>query len=160
MTRAGKTVKGRPKRNSPWPPCKAEGCDKSTKGGSLGFCHTHYVAARRGALDPETGSRVRDPLRVSSYGTGARCRVEGCLRRPKGKGLCSAHWQRQKNGLPIDSPIRPRSVGKFVECLLVDCSRRANSRGMCQKHAEQRRRGILNSEGVMLRKPRKGGRPR
>lgn len=151
---------GRPKRNGPWPKCKVEECTKTIQGGSRGFCHTHYVAARRGRYDMKTGAELRPSLRVTSYGDNARCRVDGCLSRPKGDGLCSAHWQRRKNGLPLSGPVRPRAGVEFVECMMEGCERRSASRGMCQRHAEQRNRGILSSEGVKLRDPLPGGRPR
>jgi hypothetical protein len=160
MTRAGKgSVPGRPKRTS-WEQCKAEGCIRTTEGGSRGFCHTHYVASRRGALDQKTGQRVRPVLRVSSYGAGARCSVEGCCRRPRGNGLCFGHWQRQKNGQTLEGPIRPRALGPFVKCLMESCEKRAVSRGMCEGHAEKRRRGLIGSDGLKLRDPLPRGRQR
>ena len=161
MTRAGRgSVPGRPKRTS-WPQCKAEGCNKTIQGGSLGFCFAHYMASRRGAFNPETGERIRPVMRVSSYGDGARCAVEGCGRRPAGNGLCSGHWQRQKKGIPLEGPIRFRLLtGTFIKCLMPDCDFRAVSRGMCSRHAEQRKRGLIDSNGTKLRDRLPGGRPK
>jgi hypothetical protein len=154
---------GRPKRTEPWPACKADGCEKTSEGGSHGFCHTHYVYVRRGIIDKETGTRLREPMRISSYGEGARCSVEGCQNRPKAAGLCHGHWQRTRNGLPLtsllDSTPRGRKPNMAV-CCVEPCEKRATSKGMCQGHAEQRRRGILDEQGSKLREPMKGGRPR
>lgn len=152
---------GRPKRKEPWPACKAEGCVRTTEGGSLGFCHAHYVAARRGVFDVETGRRQKEQQRVSSYGPEARCYIPGCARRPKGNGLCPVHWLRQKKGLPLEAPLRRKEPnGVTVTCLLADCAKRATSKGMCAGHAEQRRRGILDDAGNKLREPQRGGRPK
>jgi hypothetical protein len=160
MTRAGRgSLSGRPKRES-WEQCKAEGCEKTTEGGSLGFCFAHYVASRRGVIDPETGVRLRPVMRVSSYGPGARCLVDGCGRRPKGVGLCVAHWQRQQKGQPLEAPLRQRIVGPFVACVVLGCEQRATGRGMCLSHSEQRRRGLIDEQGNKLREKLRGGRPK
>ena len=160
MTRAGRgSLPGRPKRTS-WEPCKAEGCDKTTQGGSLGFCHAHYVASRRGVFNCQTGQRLRPVLRVMSYGMGARCSVEGCGCRPKANGLCHGHWQRQKKGMELGTPIQSRTGTAFVKCLVTNCEQRAVSRGMCQKHANHRQRGLISADGTKLREKLRGGRPR
>ena len=70
---------GRQKQLGPWPKCKVENCTRAIEGGAKGFCHTHYVAARRGSIDMQTGLRLREPMRVPSYGPGALCSVEGCF---------------------------------------------------------------------------------
>jgi hypothetical protein len=152
---------GRPQKKTEWAQCKAEECERTTKDGSLGFCRTHYAAYRRGMLDLESGKRLRPALRVASYGPGAHCSVAGCGRRPKGDGLCPAHWLRRKNGLDLDAPLRPRArKNEIVLCLVVGCTRRATSRGMCGPHTHQRERGILDGSGKKLREPSRGGRPR
>lgn len=151
---------GRPKKRGPWPICKAVGCTRTTEGGARGFCRSHYTSARNGLLNWETGQQLREPLRVASYGTGARCTVEGCQRRPAVRGLCNPHWLRQQRGIPMDAPLRVRRVGTFTPCLLHYCGERAVSRGMCSAHAEQRRRGFLDANGTKLRERLPPGRPR
>lgn len=148
---------GRPKNEGPWLPCKVEGCKATVEGGAKGFCHSHYVAARRGTFDWETGARLRGPLRVVSYGEGARCTVTGCERRPKGEGLCQAHWLRKQNGKSLDTPLQPRAAGVFVVCLMPDCPARATSRGMCNAHASRRNNGLIDAAGNKLRDRAKGG---
>ena len=153
---------GRPRAAGPWPTCKVENCLKTTERGALGLCATHYMAARRGEFDSVTGSRLRDPLRVVSYGPGARCSVEGCQNRPKANGFCTAHWQRTQNGLDLSAPIGPprgRTPNTMV-CVVQGCGQRANNKGMCLRHAEQRRHGILDDQGNRLRENLPGGRPR
>lgn len=143
---------GRPKKEGPWPNCKAKECIKTTQGGSKGFCHTHYVAARRGRLSMESGIELRPMKRVGSYGSGARCLVEGCGNRPKGNNLCHGHWQQKKNGYPLEL-LHPRKKGPFVVCLMSGCGHRAISKGMCGSHSSQRRNGLIDEKGNKLRDP-------
>lgn len=153
---------GRKPRTEPWPVCKVEECEKTTKGGSYGLCRTHYAASRRGEFDQATGKRLREPQRVSSYGPGAHCAVVGCLNRPKAQGLCSAHWQRRQSGASLEEPVGPPRgrAPNTTLCCVPRCQKRANNKGMCQPHAEQRRRGILGDDGTVLRERKKGGRLR
>ena len=154
---------GRPKSNrTEWPECKAEECSKTTENGSRGFCHAHYIAAWRGTFSMETGARLRAPQRVSSYGPGALCSVEGCERKARAKGMCSGHWQRQKNGLDLAPPLAPPRGRNpnTVLCCVQDCGSRANNRGMCAAHASQRKRGMIDEQGNKLRERKKPGRPR
>lgn len=104
------------------------------------------------------GNQLRAPLRVTSYGAGAKCSVEGCGNRPKAGGLCAGHWQRQKKRRPLDTPLGPqgRAPGTVL-CCIAGCERRANNRGMCQPHAAQRARGFYDDQGNKLREPYKGG---
>lgn len=139
-----------------WPTCKVQNCSNSTKGGAHGFCHSHYVAARRGEFSLQTGERLREPQRVTSYGEGAQCLVPGCGRRPKGLGLCWAHWLAQKDGRELGS-LRPRTVTPAVPCLVLDCYNRATSKGMCQRHAHLRDRGRISEQGLPLRDAERGG---
>lgn len=148
---------GRSKNEGPWAPCKVEECKATVEGGAKGFCHAHYVAARRGTFDWATGARLREPLRVVSYGEGARCSVSGCGRRPKGDGLCPPHWLRRKKGQELGSPLLPRKLGVFTVCLMPDCTTRATSRGMCNAHASRRNAGLIDAEGNKLRDRSKGG---
>lgn len=151
---------GRPKKVGPWPKCKIVECDSSTEGGSKGFCHKHYIYARRGIFDMETGKRLRSFERVSSYGEGHICSAPNCGRKARANGLCHAHWQRQKNGLSLETPIKEKALGPFVQCFIPGCKNRAASRGMCLNHSERRRRGFIDEAGNKLRDRFPIGRPR
>lgn len=154
---------GRPKRTE-WPLCKVEGCSKSTKGGAKGMCHTHYMAARRGRIDPVTGEELRPKKRVRSYGPGARCLVSNCGRRPKGRGLCTKHYQQWESGVNLG--IKVPTVGHHREaasyrdttCRVDGCEERPVNRWMCSKHAQQRAAGIINEDGKKLRDLKHNGR--
>ena len=45
------------------------------------------------------------------------CRIEGCTGRHYGKGLCQAHYRRQKTGSPMDAPLNRRWTGSPVKKL-------------------------------------------
>lgn len=139
-----------------WPPCKAEGCEKTAQGGSLGFCFTHYMAARRGTYDKETGARLHAPKRVRSYGTGAVCIVPACGNRPFSNAVCSLHYGRWKQGVDIGviPPTYDRESLQYDPadtCIAQGCSKRPVNKWMCGKHAQQRTDGILDENGAQLR---------
>lgn len=148
---------GRPPKTD-WPECKVEGCSKLTKNGSKGMCHTHYMAARRGRIDPVTGKELRPKKRVESYGDGARCSIPSCGRRPKGRGLCTMHYQQWAQGIEwpgIDIPDRGHEKEaisyRHAECIVEGCEKRPINRWMCNKHTLQREAGIIDGEGNKLR---------
>lgn len=59
------------------------------------------------------------------------CSYEGCMRKLLAKGFCSAHYERQRNGWPLDKPIR-----RFGQkhCSVENCDRPHKSGGYCQMH--------------------------
>lgn len=148
---------GRIPRES-WPPCKVGGCEKTAQGGSHGFCHTHYMAVRRGRYDQASGAALRSAKRVASYGTGARCLVPECGCRPKGRGLCVKHYQQWEAGQTWPGVAVPAAEGKSLEaysptacCCVTACLKRPVNRSMCSKHAQQREAGIIDAHGEPLR---------
>jgi hypothetical protein len=141
-----------------WPSCKAEGCEKTSQGGSHGFCQTHYMAVRRGQYDKETGAPLRPPKRVPSYGPGARCLAPYCGRRPRARGLCVMHYQQWGDGVTWQDVVIPEAEGKSVVfyaptacCCVTACLKRPVNRWMCTKHAQQREAGIIDAHGEPLR---------
>lgn len=147
---------GRPPKDT-WEKCKAAGCSKEARAGK-GFCQTHYMGARRGHLDWETGAVVQPPKRVASYGPGARCLVQDCGSRPYSNGLCSLHYQRWRKGtnVGVEVPVynQQKSVGVYTQtatCIVGGCDRRPVNRWMCDRHAQQRVAGIIDAQGNQLR---------
>ena len=139
-----------------WPACKAEGCEKTAQGGSLGFCWAHYIAARRGVFDKETGARLQAPKRVRSYGVGARCLVPDCGSRPFSNSVCSLHYGRWKQGqdigvTPPEYAREAQQYGPAAECIVYGCAKRPVNKWMCGKHAQQRIDGILDEHGQQVR---------
>jgi len=130
------------------------------------MCSTHYMQVRRGMRDEE-GVLLRAPKRVSSYGAEARCSVPECFRRPKGRGLCSPHFQQWRAGVDVGVEVPERGFGRkqapsYKEhvCFVVGCPSRPITRGMCSKHTQQRAAGILDEEGNQLRPLQSLGRKR
>ena len=154
---------GRPPKES-WPTCKADQCVEEARA-AKGFCQTHYMAARRGRLDWETGEELRPLMRVPSYGEGARCRAEGCLRRPRADGMCPMHYQRvrQHPELPATETLVRGQKPLYTDtarCIVVGCDQRPVNRWMCSKHAQQRMAGIIDEQGNQLRALQTRGRRR
>lgn len=107
---------GRPKREEPWPPCRAasEGCSATTEGGSKGFCHKHYIYARRGLTDWDTGKQLRPLLRSS-----VRKPRAPVPRRPR---LRKERWVGREGYVLVQAPSghpRARQDGTILEHRLV-----------------------------------------
>lgn len=145
---------GRPKKTN-WEKCKVEGCEKTVEGGAKGMCNTHYMQLRRGLLALD-GVALRKHQRITSYGPGAQCSARGCVRRPKGQGLCAQHYllQKREGVLPV---LVDRSTTSYESsiCVVPDCFSRPVAHCMCSKHVQQFKAGILDASGYMVR-PLKG----
>ena len=62
------------------------------------------------------------------------CKVEGCGRPLKAKGLCSSHKYRLDNGLPLDTPIRQYEMGER-RCKILGCNQKRVRDGQyCPMH--------------------------
>jgi hypothetical protein len=59
------------------------------------------------------------------------CAVDGCGRHHYAKGLCSAHYQRVRAGIPFDVPMRRAVVGV---CSVEGCERPKRCRELCSAH--------------------------
>jgi hypothetical protein len=91
---------GRPKRIE-WAQCKAQTCERSTKGGSKGFCFAHYMAMRRGYLTADGIWVITDPNRQrhESRHYLEICLVTHCDKPLKEMGMCSKHYQQLRTGI-------------------------------------------------------------
>lgn len=71
------------------------------------MCPAHYRRAKRGA-------DVDAPL-VARFPNPAVCVIDNCGRKPLARGLCCAHYQRQRMGVSLAHPVKPYSPkGKGV----------------------------------------------
>jgi hypothetical protein len=61
------------------------------------------------------------------------CSVDSCELPVAAKGLCAAHYQRQRKGVPLDAPMRKRRE-TFELCTVPGCDEASFSRKMCQRH--------------------------
>ena len=129
--------------------CAVKDC-LDTRHAAKGYCRFHYVRYKN-------GTRLDKPRvvvgRVSSFspqknrhgsGPGRNCSYDGCDRVHDAKGYCSTHYQRLKNGVPMDRPMAVR--GKGI-CRHTTCNRRMAESGFCKMHALRRRK---NSDMITL----------
>lgn len=104
---------GRPKTiRTNWPKCKVKDCPKTTQGGSLGFCHNHYIYSRRGIFDKVTGEQIADFQRVGKYSKDDKCLVEGCYGQIVGRSLCDRHFQRWQKGHNLGVNVPTYNISK------------------------------------------------
>lgn len=65
------------------------------------------------------------------------CSVPGCERRKDARGLCKAHYNRHRRGLPLATPLRSYGV---KGCLVGGCDRPHSARGLCNFHWKEARK--------------------
>lgn len=65
------------------------------------------------------------------------CSVPGCDRKTCARGLCSAHYSRDRRGVPVDTPLR--SYGA-KGCSVEGCGRPHSARGLCNYHWHEARK--------------------
>lgn len=76
------------------------------------------------------------------------CKVEGCDRSARVKGLCQTHYMAARRGrINWDGEeLRPKkrvqSYGTGARCLVGDCQRRPKGRGLCTMHYQQWESGV------------------
>jgi hypothetical protein len=113
---------GRPRRTE-WEQCKADGCERTVKGGSRGFCHSHYISYRRGYLR-EDGSWVNEVGRRQNYGPEDQCKMPKCSHRAESVGFCDKHYQQYRRGIldregnqlrPLHEWRRPRKKEEWID---------------------------------------------
>jgi hypothetical protein len=86
------------------------------------------------------------------------CRVPGCEREARTRGLCSAHEQRERRGQSLDRPIRQMTRRQKVHttekasspadsCRLSGCGRPQWRTGLCRAHYERQRKDPGNWSG-------------
>ena len=74
------------------------------------------------------------------------CKVEGCSRPVHTRGLCGAHYQRQRKGQPLEVPIGEMYEGRARQvargCRIEGCERPHKARGLCSRHYQRWREGL------------------
>jgi hypothetical protein len=77
--------------------CSAQSCGLVARANGLCTAHSRRTEA----------SGLNTPVRVHTrYDENTLCKIQGCLKKPKGQGYCIAHYSRFMRGEPLDSPIR------------------------------------------------------
>lgn len=62
------------------------------------------------------------------------CRIPECDRRIRARGLCGAHYERDRSGRPLDPPVRHRASRVPDFCTVDECDRPHAARGYCSNH--------------------------
>jgi len=63
----------------------------------------------------------------------ATCQAQDCDRPVQARGYCSAHYQRWRDGKPIDAPMRKRRE-TYESCTVDGCDKVSYCRQMCAAH--------------------------
>ena len=90
------------------------------------------------AEEGRLGAPAFTPKQSRSY----ECTVPGCTIPAYARGLCNAHYIRNRQGRPMDAPIRNRKAGSTCR----ECGKALNGKGgfsLCANHYRQRRRKII-----------------
>ncbi len=103
---------GRPRKKE-WTKCKADGCQRSSKGGGFGFCHSHYVSVCRGYLDKETGQWLREGGKRKFYEAGTPCLVTSCNQPIRSSGMCNRHYLQFRAGILSKEGLKLRDLLPF-----------------------------------------------
>lgn len=80
------------------------------------------------------------PQNARDYG----CSHGGCGNVAYAKGLCNAHYIRQRNGVDMDAPIKHRTANKICS----ECDRPVGGKGgwgLCKTHYRKRRRNAIKA---------------
>lgn len=83
------------------------------------------------------------------------CSVVGCDGLDECKGMCAAHYQRQRRGLPLIVPVRRTTGASSRPCLVDGCTNligAGGARGYCPTHYSRFRRGVPLEGPVQVRR--------
>lgn len=104
-------------------------CDRPTRTHSADLCGAHYQQRRRGQTLHPLDGRVRRPAR--------NCTQPGCTGKHYSLGWCQLHYQRRRDGTPMDAP---KWVYTPTECAVDGCTDAAICKGFCNPHYQRHNR--------------------
>ena len=83
------------------------------------------------------------------------CKIEGCERPHYARGLCALHWQRVRNGTPLDKPIQAQQSRAGRTCRIEGCDREPRTtRELCHAHYMRQRNGTALDGPIRVQGPR------
>lgn len=149
-SRRGQPLNGAPRRASnKGKVCALPGCDREAEKKLL--CKKHYAQAERSGLED---CRVDGCLNKEQFGRRGLCGkhylaeyrrnnprlCSECSRPSIARGLCAAHYSREKRGYDQSKPLVPRYNGR--PCSQPDCDKPAKGLGLCSFHYMRHNGGI------------------
>ena len=69
------------------------------------------------------------------------CKIKGCSRKHYGRGLCLFHYERLRNGTPLDAPLQTRNTKHDELCSVEGCGRKYYAKNLCMLHYRRLRDG-------------------
>lgn len=71
----------------------------------------------------------------------AACRIDGCEKESRGRGLCATHWARwRKHGDPLVVKKAGVDFNVATRCKVDGCDRTVKAQSFCQKHYDRARK--------------------
>lgn len=121
--------------------CKLKNCE--TKVEAKGYCRRHYLSFMRyGEADYIDNKRNKKDkemsvpelaLKDSNAITKDKCKILGCDKIVKCRGLCEMHYTRLRRNGQLETKTF-RSEIKENECIAFNCNREPLRHGMCSTH--------------------------
>jgi hypothetical protein len=68
--------------------------------------------------------------------------VPECGKQVEARGLCHAHYQQWRSGVPYPAPLTRTPKGKYRECTQQGCPEAHYARGLCSRHYKRQWAGI------------------
>ncbi len=78
--------------------------------------------------DTDTAKKTKKKAPTAKGGGKETCKVAGCKRAYRAKGLCFFHYKKWRRG---ELPDRPR---RYATCSKEGCKKKVVAHGMCQEH--------------------------
>lgn len=65
------------------------------------------------------------------------CTHPSCPRDHYSNGLCQLHYQRRRDGKPLDDPVRAPRIPRTGECHVTGCDKPIKQNGYCSTHTKR-----------------------
>lgn len=119
--------------------CAFDECHRPVR--SKAHCSTHYYMLVEG--------RPLRPIFVPN--PNKKCSAVDCSKKAQAKGLCHAHYKRQKLGMQMDAPMPHKNAG--LACLVDGCAEPAITKGHCHLHYRRMARGARVDAPIPAKDP-------
>ncbi len=120
---------------------------------SNGLCSKHRRWVDKGNMTDDLV--VLKPVAQKNIYKHAKCKIDGCERRPRRNWMCEKHSSLYREGYITktgDRIIKKRAVKKYPKDFgCVVCGKKGKiSKGFCNYHYEHYRKGVIGFDGVKI----------